>query len=82
MDYFDYGYSDNSTEYMKKAALAELRTALKLRQMNDELLEYLTSSLDWLMHYADKNQIPLPERDKMSRMSEKVWNMYKNMCSS
>jgi hypothetical protein len=55
----------DNAELMKLAAFQELQDALKIKRVNDELLEFLTSSLRWLMHYSQKNNLPLPEKDRM-----------------
>jgi hypothetical protein len=48
------------------AALEQLRYAVKVRSINDELLEHLASTLWWLLHYAAKNNIDLPGKNKIS----------------
>ena len=47
------------------AVLEELRHTLKVKRINDELLEHLASTLGWLLRYAEKNNIALPEKDKI-----------------
>ena len=39
--------SMDSTDYIKLAAFQELKDALQVKRVNDELLEYLSSSLRW-----------------------------------
>jgi hypothetical protein len=50
---------------MKMAAFQELKDVLQVKRVNDELLEYLSSSLHWLLHYSHKYQIPLSEKNKI-----------------
>jgi hypothetical protein len=57
---------ERSTIFTQMAALEQLRYAVKVRQVNDELLEHLASTLWWLLHYAAKNNIDLPDKDKIS----------------
>ena len=57
---------------MKLAAFQELQDALKIKRTNDELLEFLTSSLRWLLHYSRKNSLPLPETDRMIDILDRV----------
>lgn len=64
-------YKD-SFESMKLAAFQELQDALKIKRTNDELLEFLTSSLRWLLHYSRKNSLPLPETDRMIDILDRV----------
>lgn len=61
-----------SLESMKLAAFQELQDALKIKKINDELLECLASSLRWLLHYSRKNGLPLPEKDRMIHILDRV----------
>ena len=54
----------NSIDYMKLAAFQELKEALETKRMNDELLEYLASSLRYILRYSQKYNIPIPEQTK------------------
>jgi hypothetical protein len=54
------------------AAFHELQEALKIKRVNDELLEHLLSSVLWLVNYAKKNNITLPEKDKIVNMLDKA----------
>lgn len=51
-----------TVDYMKMAAFEELKEAVKIKRVNDELLEYLASSLRYILHYSKKYDIPIPER--------------------
>jgi adenylate cyclase len=62
----------NSLESMKLAALQELQDALKIKRINDELLEFLASSLRWLLHFPRKNNLPVPERDRIMDILDRV----------
>lgn len=53
------------------AAFQELQEVLQIKNVNDELLEFLTSSLRWLLHYETKYNIQLPEKEKISEMVAK-----------
>ena len=55
----------NNTYHIKMAVLEELRHTLKVKRINDELLEHLASTLRWLLRYAEINNIILPEKDKI-----------------
>ena|SRR5687768_10149084 len=74
--------TDNTTNYMKMATMEELKMALRIRHLNDELLEYLMASIGWLMHYSNKYYIPLPEKDKLYTMLDNISKMYRDMCSN
>jgi hypothetical protein len=65
----------DSLESMKLAAFQELQDALKIKRINDELLEFLTSSLRWLLHYSKKNNLPLPEKDRMMEILDRIMDI-------
>ena len=62
----------NSIDYMKLAAFQELKEALEVKRMNEELLEYLASSLRFILRYGQKYDIPIPESDKILDMIHKL----------
>lgn len=51
--------------HIKMQELEELRGTVKLKRINEELLEQLASSLRWLLHYAKNNNLDLPDKDKI-----------------
>jgi hypothetical protein len=60
--------------YTMMAAFQELKDAIKIKRVNDELLEYLVSSLQWLVRYSKKNHIPLPDIDKIEETIDRAIN--------
>ena len=71
--------SMDSTDYIKLSAFQELKDALQVKQVNDELLEYLFSSLRLLLHYSHKYQIPLQEKWKILETLETIMNVEKKL---
>jgi hypothetical protein len=63
---------NSSIDHMKMAAFQELKQALETKKVNDELLESLASNLRWILHYCKKHNIPIPERDKIIELMDKV----------
>jgi hypothetical protein len=55
----------NSTDFIKMAAFQELKEALQIKKVNDELLEYLASSLRWILRYAQRNNMDIPDKEKI-----------------
>ncbi len=55
----------DSIDYMKMAVNEELHEALRVKRLNDELLEQLASSLQWIINYCKKHKIPIPEKEKI-----------------
>jgi hypothetical protein len=51
----------DSYEHTMMAAWQELQYALKMKRVNEELLEHLTSSIRYLIHNSKKYNIPLPD---------------------
>jgi hypothetical protein len=64
--------NNNDCYHIKMAAFHELQEALKIKRVNDELLEHLLSSVLWLVNYAKKNNITLPEKDKITEILDKA----------
>jgi 5-methylcytosine-specific restriction endonuclease McrBC GTP-binding regulatory subunit McrB len=62
----------NSLDHVKMAAIHELQDAVKIRHINMELLNYLTSSLRWILRYCQKNNIEIPEKDKIVDLIDKA----------
>jgi hypothetical protein len=53
----------------------------QVKPVNDELLEYLSSSWHWLLPYSHKYQIPLLEKDKILETLENIMSVDKIMIS-
>jgi hypothetical protein len=62
----------NGDRYIELAAVQKLRYALEMKKINDNLLEQLASSLKWLLHYSEKYQIPLPEKDRIIALIDRA----------
>lgn len=55
-----------------KETLIEYKKALRLKNMNQELIHHLHGSLFWLLRYSEKYSIPLPQKEALSSMIEKT----------
>jgi hypothetical protein len=62
----------DSIDLMTIAAYQQLQEAIKIRRVNKELLEYLLSSIRWIIRYATKNNISLPNMDKIDEIIDKA----------
>lgn len=62
----------DSLDHIKTAAIHELHDAVKIRHVNMELLQYLTSSLRWIMRYSQKYNIEIPEKDKIMALIDRA----------
>ena len=69
----------NSIEYMKMAIFEELKVALTVKKVNDEILEYLASSLRWILYYCNKYNMPIPEKEKIIEMMDKAMEIEKKL---
>jgi hypothetical protein len=56
-----------------------LRNTMKVKRINDELLQHLESSLRWVIHYCRKHDIPLPEEDKIIDLCNKAIEIEKKL---
>ena len=64
--------SIDSTEHIKMAVLRELQDAVRIRRINIELFEYLCASIRWMLRYARKNNIPLPDIDRFDEILDRA----------
>ena len=64
--------SIDSTEHMKIAALRELQDAVRIRRINIELFDYLCASVRWMLRYAIKNHIHLPDIDRFDEILDRA----------
>lgn len=64
--------SIDSTEHVKIAALHELQDAVRIRRINIELFDYLCSSVRWMLRYATKNNIRLPDIEKFDEILDRA----------
>jgi hypothetical protein len=62
----------NSIKHIELATFQELKEALQIKRMNEELCEYLASSLRWILYYSKKNNMPIPDRDKIVELINRV----------
>jgi hypothetical protein len=58
----------DSIEHTRMAAFQELESALRIKYIHQELLQYLSSSLMWILHYCKKNNFEVPEQEKIMRL--------------
>lgn len=49
-------------------AVEKLRYVIEMKRINDELMEHLSTSLTWVLHYCAKNNLPLPDREKIDQI--------------
>lgn len=53
-------------------AIEEHKKAIKLKNMNQELMEHLTGSIFYLLKYSEKHGLPVSNRDGLLQMLEKA----------
>mgnify|MGYP001592826297 CR=1 FL=1 len=71
----------NSSDHMKIAAFQELKEALQVKRVNDELLEFLAASLRWILQYCKRNDIPIPEKGKIMELMDRAIEIEKKLPS-
>lgn len=52
--------------------IERIKNNLRVKRVNHEMLEYLESSLRWVVHYCRKHNLPLPEEDKIIDLCNKA----------
>jgi hypothetical protein len=62
----------DNIDHMTTAAIHELQDAVKIRHVNMELLQYLTSSLRWVLRYCQKHNIEIPDKDKIMELIDRA----------
>jgi len=67
--------SEMSDYYLKMQTLHELREAMKIKEINEELLETLQSSLIWLVRYGKANGIELKDRDRILSLLQRSYQL-------
>jgi hypothetical protein len=67
-----WGMFMDSIDHMTVAAYQELQEAIKIRRVNKELLEHLLASIRWIIRYATKNNISLPNVDTIDEIMDKA----------
>lgn len=55
-----------------KLTILEHEKALKMKNLNQELLEHLNGSIRWILSYSKKYGVPLPKKDELLRMAAKA----------
>ncbi|MFQ5782514.1 MAG: hypothetical protein ACE5GR_05615 [Nitrosopumilus sp.] len=63
---------DNSDNHLENGALAKLNYALEVEKMSHEMAEHLVDSIRWVIQYCKKNNLPLPNQDKLNEIVDRV----------
>jgi hypothetical protein len=64
--------SMDNTDLLEAAAYQKLQEVMRIKKVNEELLEYLSSSLRYILHYSKKNNIILPHIDKIKQIIDRA----------
>jgi hypothetical protein len=72
---------DNSNYYVELASIEKLNSLLKTKKKVDDLVEQLGASLSWLIHYSEKHNIPLPEKNKILSLISHTLDISENIPS-
>lgn len=57
---------------LMRKAIKQYDKALRLKQINENLYEHLTGSIYYVLRYAEKHQIALPDKSNLIDMIEKA----------
>lgn len=58
-------------DIMQKALL-EYKDAVRIKNMNQELLQHLGDSIFYLIKHSEKYNLPLPKKDELIRMVDRA----------
>jgi hypothetical protein len=61
-----------AADYLKLQLVSELREALRIKDMNVELLEQIDFTARWLLDYCEKNGVEPPNLDRLRSMLERA----------
>jgi hypothetical protein len=53
------------SSYLKKQLIGEVQEAIRVKELNIELLEHLSYTTRWILMHCEKNNIKPPDLDKL-----------------
>ncbi len=62
-----------------KNAIMHYDRAIRLKKINENLYDHLSGSISWILRYSDKNQIPLPNKEKLNEMVTRAESLFKEI---
>jgi hypothetical protein len=62
--------------YLKK----QIQEAIRVKELNVELMEHLTFTADWLLRYCEKNNVRPPDIDKLLILIDRSKNLVQEIC--
>ena len=51
--------------YLEKQLMGEVQEAIRVKELNVELLEHLSYTAHWILDYCERNNTKLPDLDKL-----------------
>ena len=69
---------DNSDKYIAQDVRQKLHNALEAESFTQVLLEHFVTSVGWLHHYCKKNNISLPDQDKINKIVDEAIKLNDN----
>ena len=66
--------------HLKRQLIGEIHEAVRVKELNVELMEHLAFTANWILRYCEKNHITPPDLDRLheliDRSRELVQKMY------
>lgn len=59
-------------DYIKLQEITELRNALTIKELNEELLEHLQLSMMYILRYCEKHSVPLPNLETITKLLDRA----------
>ncbi len=58
---------------LKIQEIEELKKAVKVKRLNEDLLEHLTATVSWLVRTCEKNGLSIPNKQVISRSIDRAY---------
>jgi hypothetical protein len=65
--------------YLKRQLIGEVQEAIRVKELNVELMEHLSFTANWILRYCEKNDVRPPDLDKLLELIQKSRNVIQNM---
>jgi hypothetical protein len=60
---------------LKRQLMGEIQEAIRVKELNVQLMEHLTFIADWILRYCERNNIKPPDIHKLSELITRAGNL-------
>jgi hypothetical protein len=65
--------------HQKKQLLLDIEEAEKFKELNVELMEHLSFTVNWILDYCEKNNLQPPNIEKLLNITKKCRELFERM---